>query len=104
MKNAMKFDVTYQDGRAFEAKVMPRDMVNFERQFNASVADFESGVRMEWIYYLAWSVLHRLRQHTGDFDSFLDTVESVEAVDGGEDEETPAEAADPTQPEVSPAA
>jgi hypothetical protein len=94
----MKFDVTYQDGTVVQAIALPRDFVAFERQYGKSIAAFGDQTQMEWVFYLAWSPLHRSGREPGDFDSFLDKVEDVQPV---QDEETPA-AATPFPTEVSP--
>ena len=95
----MDFEVEYADGRKVAASARPKDFVAFERQYGMSVAAFSKDPQMEWVYYLAWAALHRLRQEPADFDGFLDVVEDVNPVNV--DEETPAAAADPSSPEVS---
>lgn len=94
----MLFDVTYQDGRKVISTALPRDFVAFERQYGKSIAAFGDQTQMEWVFYLAWSGLHRSGQEPADFDGFLDSVEDVAPI---ADEETPA-AADPFPMEVSP--
>ena len=73
----MTFDVTYQDGRTVTAVAMPKDFVAFERQYGKAVSTFGSDSPIEWIYYLAWAALHRMRDERADFDGFLDVVEDV---------------------------
>jgi hypothetical protein len=97
----MQFEVEYADGRKVQAAAGPRDFVAFERQYDHSIAGFgdATGLRMEWIYYLAWSPLHRGGQEPSDFDTFLNNVEDVSPVEDGK----PAAAADPSAAEVTPA-
>lgn len=97
----MDFKVTYLDGREVQATARPKDIVAFERQYGKSFADFAGDNKgsmppMEWMYYLAWSPLHRMREERAAFDEFLDLVEEIEALD---DKEVPA--ADPTPPAAS---
>ena len=91
----MQFEVTYLDGRKVESTAGPKDLVAFERQYDKSIAGFADadGLRMEWIYYLAWSPLHREGREAGDFDSFLTAVDEVSPVES-------TEPVDPTQAAV----
>lgn len=95
----MQFEVAYQDGRKMSVTAKPKDFVAFERQYGRSMTEIAENAPLEWLYYLAWSPLHRSAQEPGDFDAFLDVVDDVTPV---EDAEAPT-AADPTQPEPSPA-
>lgn len=93
----MTFKVTYLDGRVVQSVARPKDIVAFERQYNKSMADFADKTKqppMEWLYYLAWSPLHRLREERAAFDEFLDLVDEIEG-----DVEVPV--VDPTQPAAS---
>lgn len=93
----MTFKVTYDGGAVVEAVAKPKDFVAFERQYGQSMASFdpESGVTppLEWLFYLAWSPLHRQQREPEAFDGFLDKVDDIEVVD--------TDAADPTQPAAS---
>jgi hypothetical protein len=60
----------------------------------ACFADEKNPPPMEWLYYLAWSPLHRMREESADFDGFLGLVDEIEPVED-------APLADPTQPEAS---
>jgi hypothetical protein len=80
----MAFQVTYDDGRVVEAVAKPKDVVAFERQYGQSMtvfADKSTPTHMEWLFYLAWSPLHRSKQEPRAFDEFLDAVEDVDLVD-----------------------
>ena len=57
----MQFEVTYQDGRKVESTAMPKDFISFERQYGKSMGDFANNTPVEWVFYLAWAGLHRLR-------------------------------------------
>lgn len=94
----MQFKVTYDDGREVEAVAGPRDFVAFERQFGRALPTDEKDLRLEYMYYLAWSPLHRAGVEQGDFDTFLGAVDEIGSADA------PADAADPSQAEPSPAA
>lgn len=90
----MTFKVKYEDGREFEAVAKPKDIVAFERQYGVSMAAFGDEAKpppMEWLFYLAWSPLHRSKREPRAFDEFLDHVEEVEPMD--EPEPVPFETA-----------
>lgn len=94
----MEFIVVYDDGREEKVVTKPKDIVAFERQYGVSMPDiFGEGKPvppMEYLYYLAWSPLHRAGTEPRAFDEFLDHVDEVTGVED-------AKAVDPTQPEVS---
>jgi hypothetical protein len=80
----MAFNVTYLDGRTVKAEALPKDVVAFERQYGQTMSVFANApqsVPLEWVFYLAWSPLHRSKQEPRAFDEFLDAVEEVEEVD-----------------------
>jgi hypothetical protein len=79
----MKLNVTYADGSGVEAIVSAPDFVAFEREFDRSVARFETEVKFTDICWLAW---HRLNREgtAGDFDKWLENLDSVEISDTAE--------------------
>jgi hypothetical protein len=79
----MQLQVTYADGSGAEAQVSAPDLVAFEREFDRSVARFESEVRLTDICWLAWHRLNRAAP-VGDFDKWLETVDSIEVVNADE--------------------
>lgn len=111
----MTFKIRYEDGREVEAVAKPKDIVAFERQYGVSLQDFtgrqvqtkdgEQFVReapMEWMFYLAWSPLHRQGREPRAFDEFLDDVDNVEEVE--EEEPVPFDLAasdEPSPPSLS---
>jgi hypothetical protein len=76
----MTFNVTYEDGRVVEAVAKPKDIVAFERQYGVSMGAIGEDARMEWLFYLAWSPLHRSKQEPAAFDAFLDVVAGIDPV------------------------
>jgi len=76
----MKLQVTYADGSGVVAVVTAPDFVAFEREFDRSVARFETEVKFTDICWLAW---HRLNREgsAGEFDKWLDNLDSVEIKD-----------------------
>jgi chromosome condensin MukBEF MukE localization factor len=79
----MQLRVTYNDGAGADVTVSAPDLVAFEREFDRSVARFESEVKFTDLVWLAW---HRLKRDgkAGDFDTWLDTVDGIEVADVGE--------------------
>ena len=84
----------------------PKDEISLERQYDVSIAQLVERVdgaivlghmKVEFLYYLAWSVLNRTGQEIRDFDSFMDVISDL---DFGSDE-VDADA-DPTRSGVSP--
>lgn len=91
----MAFNVTYADGSVVEAVAKPKDIVAFERQYGQSMAAFGNAEKpppMEWLFYLAWSPMHRQGREPRAFDEFLDFVEDIEPF---EDEAADAAPFDP---------
>ena len=79
----MTMKVTYQDGAGADVVVSAPDFVAFEREFDRSVARFESEIRFTDICWLAWHKLNRDKQ-AGDFDVWLNTLEQVSITDAEE--------------------
>jgi hypothetical protein len=79
----MQLRVTYNDGAGADVTVSAPDLVAFEREFDRSVARFESEVKFTDLVWLAW---HRLKRDgkAGDFDPWLETVDGIEVADVGE--------------------
>lgn len=88
-----RIDTTVElvDGRTFTVRVLPVDVVAFERHYKIGVAKLEKDDAMltEHAMFMAWRALTRTGQWSGDFDTFVDQVAGVE------DDSGPA---DPTPP------
>lgn len=80
--------VHYSDGQTREAKAGPATQVAFEREHNVGMAALATEQKVSHIYWLAW---HASKPGV-DFDTWLESVESIE-VD--------IDAADPTKPAPS---
>jgi hypothetical protein len=79
----MKLNVTYVDGSGADALVSAPDFVAFEREFDRSVARFESEVKFTDICWLAWHRLNRAG-NVGDFDTWLEKLDTVEITEAEE--------------------
>lgn len=81
---AVKLRITMTDGPLGEFIVSPRVQVEFERQFKVGIGKaFETDLKMEHIYWLAWKSAHYAGASVKPFDSWLDGVVEVEVVDEG---------------------
>jgi hypothetical protein len=89
----MTFQVKYDDAREVEAVAKPKDIVAFERQYGVSFAtafaDEKNPAHMEWMFYLAWSPLHRQGRDPRAFDEFLDDVDAITPVEEEVEEAVP---------------
>jgi hypothetical protein len=97
----MTFTVTYDDGRVVEAVAKPKDFVAFERQYGTSMGAFGDEGKpppLEYLFYLAWSPLHRSRQEPRAFDEFLDDVDTIDPVDEEEPVPFPSAPSDGPSP------
>lgn len=82
----MVFKVKYADGHEVEAVAKPRDVIDFERKYGTSFGQFGSAATpVEWLYFMAWSPLHRTSKDTRAFEAFIDDLDEIEVLD----EETP---------------
>lgn len=78
----VKLRVVTSDGPQGEFIVSPKVQVEFERQFKTGIGKaFENDLKMEHIYWLAWKAQHYAGREVKPFDSWLDTIETVEVVD-----------------------
>ena len=70
-------------GDTNEYQVGPKVQVAFEREWKTGLPKaFSSEQRMEHMYWIAWKAQHAAGVPVKPFDSWLDTVENVEVVEG----------------------
>lgn len=75
---SVEITVTYTDGREATGRSNVRDEVAFERHFDLSLAALaRPEPHMEWVYFIAWQVLHRTGQELGEFEPFLDLIDTI---------------------------
>lgn len=77
----MQLEVELNDGTKKDVKVIMADMVKFESQFNLSIAKLGQEMKVTHLLWLAWSALTREKEVTTEFDSWVETVASIGAVD-----------------------
>lgn len=84
MQIAMK--VEFADGSEAAVTAKASDLIAFERHFDKSMIAFgdpKSG-RIEHVLWLAWHTLTKAGQTTLDFDTWIDSVESIGVGELGE--------------------
>ena len=69
--------IEYTDTTEKDVVCSAKDLVAFEDKYQRSVARFEQEMRLTDLLFLAWHSLHRQKQTTKDFDTWLDDVESI---------------------------
>lgn len=75
--------VSYVDGRdTVKVRIGPKAEVLFERHFGTSMTSAGRDISAEHLYYLAWASLHVAGKESADFESFLDKLDEVDAVEG----------------------
>ena len=75
--------VVMQDGKKFEVKIKPIDIVKFERKFNVPISKLNEESRYEWLLYLAWLGAKR-NGVTEDYDAWINLVEELD-INGSSD-------------------
>lgn len=77
----MQLEVEFLDGAKKDVKVIMSDMVKFESEFSLSIAKLGQEMKVTHLLWLAWVALKREKQVTADFDTWVETVASIGAVD-----------------------
>lgn len=74
-----RLKVVYEDGTEVEVQTKPVDGIRFERQFQRPVTDaFGDSMRMEYLWFFAWSAAWRDAGETREFDDWVNAVVTVE--------------------------
>ena len=73
--------ISFLDGNAKEITCSASDLVKFEDKFDLSVARLQEDLKISHLLFLAWASETRTKATALDFDSWVDTVESVGASD-----------------------
>jgi len=72
--------IEFSDGTHKDVLVSAADMVAFEDKFNVSIARLDDP-RIGWLLFLAWHSEQRKKQTTLDYETWLDSVESIGATE-----------------------
>lgn len=76
--------VVPEDGEAQVVEAAAKDFVAFEDKYDRSISSFSSNLYFRDICFLAWHAAKRRKVTTQDFEKWLDTIETVELVEGGD--------------------
>jgi hypothetical protein len=74
----MNLEVTYNDTSATDVTVSVADFVAFESRFDRSVAKFGEEFKLTDMCWLAWHRIAKSDKKAGEFDDWLENVDSVE--------------------------
>lgn len=74
----IELKVLFIDGKTSDTDAMFADFVAFERQWQRSVVKFEDELRLTDLAWLAWKSESRMRRTQLPFETWIETVESVE--------------------------
>ena len=80
MAKRMLATVEMVDGTEYSVRVLPVDVVAMERHYGVGLAKLEKdgGLLIEHAMFMAWKALVRTGQWSGDLDSFIEQVASVD--------------------------
>jgi len=79
--NPINLLITFVDGTSREVTAIVSDLMAFEDKFDKSVADFQKGVRLSWLVFIAWKAETRTKATSLEFDDYADTISAVEVPD-----------------------
>jgi hypothetical protein len=71
--------VTYLNGQIKEVVCSASDLVKFENHFNLSVGKLEHDLKISYLLFLVHASETRTKATALDFDSWVDTVDTVGA-------------------------
>jgi hypothetical protein len=71
--------VSFLNGEDKEVICSASDLVKFENHFNISVSKIEEDMKISYLLFLVHASEFRTKATTLDFDTWLETVESVGA-------------------------
>jgi hypothetical protein len=75
----INLQITYTDGSTKQVVAGAPDIVAFESKFDLSIARLEKDFRLTHLFFLAWNAEKRAKNTAEDFESWLASVELVEA-------------------------
>lgn len=73
----INLQITYTDSTSKQLTAVAADLVAFESKFDLSIAKLETNVKLTHLLYMAWSVEKRTKSTALEFDSWVETVESI---------------------------
>jgi hypothetical protein len=76
--NPINLLIRFLDGSSREVTAVVSDLMAFEEKFDKSVADFQKGVRLSWLVFIAWKAETRTKATGLEFEAYADTISGVE--------------------------
>ena len=77
----VSLQVTYNNGTSKDLKAVATDLVAFESFFSLSIARLEQNLMLTHLLFMAWHVEKRTKQTDLEFESWIESVESITAVE-----------------------
>jgi len=76
--NPINLLIKFVDGSSREVQAIVSDLMAFEDRFDKSVADFQKGVRLSWLVFIAWKAETRTKQTTLEFEAYAELISAIE--------------------------
>jgi hypothetical protein len=76
-----EFEILFEDGTTAHVKVKATDIVAFERKFKMGIQALEGDFHLEHMLFLGFTAQRRVQATALDFEAWINTVDSIEAVD-----------------------
>jgi hypothetical protein len=71
---------TYNDGTKKDLTAVAVDLVAFETKFDLSIARLEQNIKLTHLFFLAYNIEKRTGATADEFEKWLESVASIEAV------------------------
>jgi hypothetical protein len=72
--------VKYADETSKDLTAVAVDLVAFETKFDLSIARLEQNIKLTHLFFLAYNIEKRTKATSDEFEKWLESVESIEAV------------------------
>lgn len=77
----LTLQVTMADGSEQTAIAIVPDFISWEKHTKKKISDLAEGAGIGDMAYLAWSSIRRKEPNTPDYETWVEQVDSLEAVD-----------------------
>lgn len=81
------FEVTQTDGTKHTVSTAYADITALEDKFGIDASELATRQRATWMAFLAWNALKRNGETKESFEKFVDTIDELSPVDGGQGNE-----------------
>jgi hypothetical protein len=76
--NPIDLQITFIDGSTHEVRAVISDLMAFEAKFDKSISDFQKGVRLSWLVFIAWQAETRTGATSLEFEKYSETITSID--------------------------